>query len=181
MENIMKLCQKAGILEKFNEKKEKEKIQEIGKREKGQFSILDLELKRNVFDWMSIYKICEKQPSRLNKKRYAHFAIEAAVNLGQWEDAKTWVPHIDEDKKNEEVKLWLTMLHVHDKKYEEAQKFIGGIRYNMNDKIRQMFSLSYDKSMKGVLFLQQVSQLEEIVKYEKANKRKILQGRYVEE
>ena len=35
----------------------------------------------------------------------------------------------------------------------------------MNYKIRQMFNLSYEKSMKGVLLLQQVAELEEIINY----------------
>jgi len=56
---------------------------------------------------------------------------------------------------------------------------ISDIRENMNDKIRQMFSLSYDKSMKGVVILQQVSELEEIVHYERVNKTKKMQNRFM--
>jgi hypothetical protein len=100
------------------------------------------------------------------------------VNLGKWEEAKSWVPYIEESKKNEEVMIWLTMLHIHDHKYEEAEKMIGEIRENMNSKIRQMFSLSYDKSMKGVVVLQQVVELEEIVQYQRTNKTKKMQNRY---
>lgn len=48
----------------------------------------------------------------------------------------------------------------------------------MNYKIRQMFSLSYDKSMKGVLTLQQVSELEEIVHYYRVNEMKRSQKRF---
>ena len=50
----------------------------------------------------------------------------------------------------------------------------------MHDKVRQMFSLSYDKSMKGVAILQQLSELEEIIDYEKINSTKRLQNRFVE-
>ena len=57
---------------------------------------------------------------------------------------------------------------------------IGSIRQNMHDKVRQMFSLSYDKSMKGVAILQQLSELEEIIDYEKINSTKRLQNRFVE-
>ena len=46
---------------------------------------------------------------------------------------------------------------------------ITEIREKMNDKIRQMFSLSYDKSMKGVVVLQQLTELEEIVGFYKVN------------
>ena len=66
-------------------------------KSKGQqLNLLDLELKRDICDWQSIYKIIEKEnpKSSANKSKFAHFAIEAAVNLGQWEDAKTWVPYI---------------------------------------------------------------------------------------
>ena len=70
------------------------------------------------------------------------------------------------------------MLNIHDKKYQLAQKAIADIRYHMHDKIRQMFSLSYDKSMKGVIFLQQVSQLQQIVEYEKINNTKKLQNKF---
>jgi hypothetical protein len=48
----------------------------------------------------------------------------------------------------------------------------------MNYKIRQMFSLSYDKSMRGVLILQQVSELEEIVNYYKVSENKQSQKKY---
>lgn len=41
-----------------------------------------------------------------------------------------------------------------------------------------MFSLSYDKSMKGVLILQQVSELEEIVNYYRVNEAKKAQKRF---
>lgn len=71
------------------------------------------------------------------------------------------------------------MLSIHSKKYDEAEKMISDIRENMNDKIRQMFSLSYDKSMKGVVILQQVAELEEIVHYERVNKTKKMQNRFI--
>ena len=52
------------------------------------------------------------------------------------------------------MKIWLTMLSIHFKEWSEADKMIAQIREDMSDKIRQMFSLSYDKSMKGVFILQ---------------------------
>lgn len=67
------------------------------------------------------------------------------------------------------MKVWLTMLKINEKKYEEAEKMINGIRDDMNYKIRQMFSLSFEKSMKGVLILQQASELEEIVIFHRTN------------
>ncbi len=45
-------------------------------------------------------------------------------------------------------------------------------------KIRQMFSLSYDKSMKGILILQQASELEEISRYFKVNEIKNTQNKF---
>jgi len=85
--------------------------------------------------------------------------------MGQWDTAKNWEEHLDKDKMNEEVKIWLTMLSINQKKYQEAEKYIGEIRDDMNYKIRQMFNLSYEKSMKGVLILQQVTELEEIITF----------------
>jgi hypothetical protein len=51
------------------------------------------------------------------------------------------------------------MLNIYDNKYSEAEKLVGEIRDDMNYKIRQMYNLSYDKSMRGVLILQQVVEL----------------------
>lgn len=63
--------------------------------------------------------------------------------MGQWDTAKNWEEHLDKDKMNEEVKIWLTMLSINQKKYQDAEKYIGEIRDDMNYKIRQMFNLSY--------------------------------------
>ena len=41
-------------------------------------------MKRNNFDWNSIYKSIEKESSKASKSKFAHFAIESAINLGQW-------------------------------------------------------------------------------------------------
>jgi hypothetical protein len=85
--------------------------------------------------------------------------------MSQWDTAKNWEEHLDKEKINEEVKIWLAMLSINQKKYQEAEKYISEIRDDMNYKIRQMFNLSYEKSMKGVLLLQQVAELEEIINY----------------
>lgn len=61
------------------------------------------------------------------------------------------------------------MLSINQKKYQDAEKYIGEIRDDMNYKIRQMFNLSYEKSMKGVLILQQVTELEEIITYHRSS------------
>ena len=51
------------------------------------------------------------------------------------------------------------MLNIYEKKYEEAEKLIVDIRANIYYKIRQMFNFSYEKSMKGVLILQQICEV----------------------
>jgi hypothetical protein len=63
--------------------------------------------------------------------------------MGQWDTAKNWKEYLDRDRINEEVKIWLTMLSINQKKYQDAEKYIGEIRDDMNYKIRQMFNLSY--------------------------------------
>jgi hypothetical protein len=100
--------------------------------------------------------------------------------MGQWDTAKNWQEHLDKDKMNEEVKIWLTMLSINQKKYQEAEKYIGEIRDDMNYKIRQMFNLSYEKSMKGVLILQQVTELEEIITFYRSSELKRWQNKYSE-
>lgn len=59
----------------------------------------------------------ENLKSSSGKNKFAHFAIEAAINLGQWDNAKTWTPFLGEQKKNEEAQVWLTMLKIHEKNY----------------------------------------------------------------
>ncbi len=41
------------------------------------------------------------------------------------------------------------------------------VREKIYYKVRQMFNFSYEKSMKGVLLLQQISELEEILELNK--------------
>jgi hypothetical protein len=107
------------------------------------------------------------QTAQTNRARFAHLAIEASINLGKWEQVKSWTQFLDEEHSNEETNLWLTMLNIHEKKYEEAEKLIVDIRANIYYKIRQMFNFSYEKSMKGVLILQQICEVEEVLDFKK--------------
>lgn len=55
------------------------------------------------------------------------------------------------------------MLKIHEAKYNEAERYINEDRKNIYSKICQLFNFSFDRSMEGIIRLQQLCELEEAI------------------
>ena len=64
-------------------------------------------------DWDSVIKLCGTQSNKniSNKPKLAHLAIEASINLGKWDQVKSWLPSLP--SKHENIYLWKSMLNIY--------------------------------------------------------------------
>lgn len=62
-------------------------------------------------------KLCTNQAIKNpnNKSNLAPLAVEASINLGRWDQVKTWLSNMPENHDN--LNLWKTMLKIHEKCY----------------------------------------------------------------
>lgn len=116
-------------------------------------------------DWESVVNFCNKLGSTnpIFKSNLAPLAVEASINLGRWDFVKVWLQNIPEDHDN--LNLWKTMYSVHEKNYERAEKFIYEDRKTIFPRISQLFNFSFERSMEGIIRLQQLCELEEMTSY----------------
>lgn len=71
---------------------------EPGKKDKNEknetISMLELEFKRDAFNWDGIIKEVGLA-AQASRGKFAHFAVEAAISLGNWEEVKKWSQDLD--------------------------------------------------------------------------------------
>ena len=127
--------------------------------------IMQLTIRKEMSDWESVMKLCVNQVNKYPayKANLAPLAVEASINLGKWDQVRTWLPSMPENHDN--LNLWKTMLKIHEKSYNQAQQFIFEDRKTIYPRIGQLFNFSFERSMEGIIRLQQLCQLEEATAY----------------
>lgn len=93
--SFIKLSQKLGIYDSFfYEYEDLKKKKEYDKTD--WFIFLELELKRDIFDWEAVNSMIQKQMNKpqANRNKIAHFAVEASINLGKWDQVQNWIPYL---------------------------------------------------------------------------------------
>ena len=77
--------------------------------------IMQITIRKGMSGWESVIKLCVSQSSKNPHYRpqLAPLAVEASINLGKWEQVSTWIDVLS--NKHENMKLWKTMLKIHEK------------------------------------------------------------------
>ena len=142
-------------------------------------------------DWENLLEIgedlikidYEKEEEDIIEKKNENLKIniplvlsKAALNLGDWDKLKIYSEQIKsvEDDYIYEVNFFKAIIAIINKEHSPAEKYIYIARDSIDDKIKALLNESYERAYKLLLDNENLCQLEDIIKLNKNNSKKII-------
>lgn len=121
-------------------------------------------------EWEKLFSLCTETWNVANDKTkhdVAQMGAAAAWNLGQWEFMQECVSILDQN--TSEYTFFKAVLAIHNNKFDDAHDFIDRTRLILDRELAALVGESYNRAYDVVVRVQQLSEMEEIVKYKRLN------------
>lgn len=117
-------------------------------------------------EWSSLHDTVTQNFDALsedNKQRAGKLAAAAAWGLHHWESMEKYVKVIPRD--SQDGAFYRAILAIHKEHYDEAQRFINVARDLLDTELTAMAGESYQRAYGAMVFVQMLSELEEVIQY----------------
>lgn len=117
-------------------------------------------------EWGSLHNTAEQSFEAFtddNRQRAGKLAAAAAWGLQHWESMERYVKIIPRD--SQDGAFYRAIMAVHKLHYDEAQYFINLARDLLDTELTAMAGESYQRAYGAMVFVQMLSELEEVIQY----------------
>ncbi|KAG2382314.1 hypothetical protein C9374_005516 [Naegleria lovaniensis] len=122
-----------------------------------------------IGEWEKLFKLCQDSWNTVSdsiKEEMAPMAAAAAWNLGEWESMRNYVNILSED--TSEGAFFRAILAIHQKDHNNAQILIDNTRKVLDTELAALVGESYNRAYDIIVTVQQLSEMEEIIRYQRA-------------
>eukprot|EP00457_Paulinella_chromatophora_P000061 gb/GEZN01000061.1/.p1 GENE.gb/GEZN01000061.1/~~gb/GEZN01000061.1/.p1 ORF type:complete len:2707 (+),score=463.21 gb/GEZN01000061.1/:107-8227(+) len=111
------------------------------------------------------------------RAKTAGLAAAAAWNLGQWDKLPKYLEAMLNDDDDVQAPFFAALLAVHRGRFKDARSYIEQTRVILDPDLTALVGESYNRSYPSMVKLQQLAELEEIIRYQMAEPQQRLQLR----
>nr|XP_022907797.1 target of rapamycin [Onthophagus taurus] len=117
-------------------------------------------------EWEDLHNIAEAKFDELsggNQEKAGRLAAASAWGIHHWTSMEKYVTVIP--RETQDGAFYRAILAIHEKQYDEAQKFIDSARDLLDNELTAMASESYQRAYGAMIMVQMLAELEEVIQY----------------